>query len=85
MAKIWLSGAERLANTARAAGYAMATPDDHADTPIKAEPQPAQPATSAWTTALPQSRAVVVTAPRAVKPHWTLREWMAALTWRAPA
>jgi len=84
MAKNWSSGADRLANAARAAGFAMATPDDRPDDAPVANYQTKQTAISAWTPASPH-RAIVVAKPRAPSFQSMFRDWMAALNWRAPA
>jgi hypothetical protein len=85
-----MNGADRLALTARAAGFAMATPDDRPEDPVPAVAtavavrtastwRPAQPARSLSAPALssPASRRTNMQA--------SIRDWMAALTWRAPA
>lgn len=83
--KNWSSGADRLADTAHAAGFAMATPDDRPDDAPASVPSTAlvtQP--GGWQSATP-TRALVVATPRAQGLQTSLREWMASLTWRAPA
>jgi hypothetical protein len=81
MGKNGSSGADTLAKAVRAAGFAMATPDDRPeDTPAVI----AQPLKTTWTSAAPQ-RALVVAAPQPVSFQTMVREWMASLTWRAPA
>jgi hypothetical protein len=84
MLKNWSSGADRLANAARAAGFAMATPDDRPDESVASRPQAAQPVAAAWTPASPQ-RALVVVVPRAPSYQSMFRDWVASLSWRAPA
>ena len=84
MAKNWSSGADRLANAARAAGFAMATPDDRPDDTPAPSRQARHVAVSAWTPASPQ-RAIVVAKTRAPSFQSMFRDWMAALNWRAPA
>lgn len=88
--KVWAmlrnltSGADRLANAARAAGFVMATPDDRPeDIPAVVTKAPEAMAT-AWTSAQPQ-RALVVVAPRAATYPAMFRDWMASFNWRAPA
>lgn len=86
MLKNWTSGADRLANAARAAGFAMATPDDRPeDAPSPVPKLQASPSVaSAWIAPLPQ-RALVVSRPQAVTYPAMFRDWVAGLNWRAPA
>jgi hypothetical protein len=84
MTRNWSSRSDRLASAARAAGYAMATPDDRPDDPPAAAPLPVVAVKSSWTPASPQ-RALIVAPARPTSMQATFREWMAALTWRAPA
>jgi hypothetical protein len=86
MLKNWSNGADRLANAARAAGFAMATPDDRPeDAPSSAPKLQSSPSVAtAWTAAVPQ-RALVVSRPRTVSYQSMFRDWFAGLNWRAPA
>jgi hypothetical protein len=92
MRKNWSSGADRLADTARAAGFAMATPDDQPDddfnqtrsAAVVPVPAPGRPQRPVWSASSP-TRALVVAAPATTSYQTLFRDWMASLTWRAPA
>jgi hypothetical protein len=84
MTRNWSSRSDRLASAARAAGYAMATPDDRPDDLPAEAPVQAPAVKSSWTPASPQ-RALIVAPARPTSMQATFRDWMAALTWRAPA
>ena len=77
-------GLERLASAARAAGFAMATPDDRPEDVPASSTQAVSVAKSNWTSAAPQ-RALVVVAARPVSLQASVRDWFASLSWRAPA
>lgn len=84
MTRNWSSGAERLANVARAAGFAMATPDDLPED--VSEKPPAEPAktVTGWKSVSP-GKELVVASPRQAGLPTLFRDWMASLNWRAPA
>ena len=78
------NGLDNLANAAKAAGFAMATPDDRPeDTPSPVK-NSATVAKSGWTSAEP-SRALVLSGANVRRAQTSWREWMASFTWRAPA
>jgi hypothetical protein len=83
MTRNWSSKSDRLANAARAAGFAMATPDDRPDDEPTVVPLQA-PVLKSHRSPAPQ-RALVIVTPRPVGLQTTFRDWMATLTWRAPA
>ena len=78
------NGLDNLANVAKAAGFAMATPDDRPeDTPAPFK-NAAAVAKSSWTVAEP-SRALVISGANVRSAQTTWREWVASFSWRAPA
>ena len=74
------NGLDNLANVAKAAGFAMATPED-TPAPLK---NSAAVAKSGWTAAEP-SRALVISGAKVRSAQTSWREWMASFSWRAPA
>ena len=77
-------GFDNLSNVARAAGFAMATPDDRPeDVPVKHTSE-ITATKSNWTSAIP-NRSIVVAAPRSTNLQSSLRDWFASIGWRAPA
>ena len=77
-------GFDNLSNAARAAGFAMATPDDRPeDIPVQHTPE-ITATKSNWTSAAP-NRSMIVAAPRSAGLQSTLRDWFASIGWRAPA
>ena len=62
----------------------MATPDDRPEDAPAMAPERVPVAKSNWTPAAPQ-RALIVAKPRPVGMQAAFRDWMATLSWRAPA
>ena len=83
MTRNWSSSADRLENLARAAGFAMATPDDR---PEESQVAPRTAPRPVWTSAKPPSTSLVVHRQRRPDTYQAMfRDWVASLGWRAPA
>lgn len=78
------NGLDNLANAAKAAGFAMATPDDRPEDTPSSNRRPAAVSKSGWTSAEP-SRALVLNGASVRSAQTSWREWMASFSWRAPA
>jgi hypothetical protein len=82
-------GTDSLTNAARAAGFAMATPDDRPDDTfnntfthaVSADSQPRLK--SAWSS--PPATALVPAKAQRPGLQASIRDWFGAMSWRAPA